>query len=310
MGSLSSLNGLWSNGRMKVRIGIAPPPGDGAGRFAETVDRAEAAGVDSLWLSEIVFGSSVEPFVGMGYALARTRRLKVGTGVAILPGRNPVLVAKQLASLAALAPKRVLPAFGLQPARPEEKELFPVPGGSRGAVFDESMELLRLLLREEGPVTFKGRFHSVQDAEIGPRPAKPLDIWLGGSGPVALRRVGRLADGWLASFLTPEEAGAGRETIEAHAAEAGREIEPDHFGVSLPVAATAIPDELTAALLRRRPGADPATLVPVGWDAARDIIQRYVAEGITKFVVRPAQGPVDIGPWLDDFTRELLPLQN
>jgi probable F420-dependent oxidoreductase len=294
---------------MKVRIGIAPPPADGTDRFAEIVDQAEALRVDSLWLSEIVFGPSVEPFIGMGYALSRTRRLKVGTGVAILPGRNPVLVAKQLASLAALGPGRVLPAFGLQPARPGEKGVFPVPDGSRGAVFDESMELLRLLLAGEGPVTFKGRFHSVRDAEIGPRPAKPLDIWLGGSGPVALRRVGRFADGWLASFLTPEEAGAGRDTIEAHAAEAGREIEPDHFGISLAVAAAGIPEELATAVRRRRPGVDPAELIPVGWDAARDRIGRYVAKGITKFVVRPAVKPAEIGPWLDDFASELMPIQ-
>ncbi|MFC7642773.1 LLM class flavin-dependent oxidoreductase [Streptosporangium lutulentum] len=111
---------------MKVRMGIAPAATESADRFAGTVDRAEALGIDSLWLSEVVFGPSVEPFVGMGYALSRTTRMKVGTGVAILPGRHPVLVAKQLASLSALAPGRVLPAFGLHPARPEEKSVFPI----------------------------------------------------------------------------------------------------------------------------------------------------------------------------------------
>ncbi|MFC4590073.1 TIGR03854 family LLM class F420-dependent oxidoreductase [Sphaerisporangium corydalis] len=295
---------------MKVRIGISAPPADGAGHFAEIVDHAESLGVDSLWLSEIVYGPAVEPFVGMAYALARTTRLKVGTGVAILPGRHPVHVAKQLASLVALAPKRVLPAFGLQPARTRERDLFPVPDGARGAVFDESMELLRLLLGQDGPVTFKGRFHSVEDAEIGPRPARPPDIWLGGAGPIALRRAGLLADGWLASFLTPEEAGAGRATIQAHAADAGREIEPDHFGISLAVAAAAVPDEIAAVILRRRPDADPAELVPVGWEAARELIGRYVAEGITKFVVRPAGPTPRFDTWLEDFARELMPLMS
>lgn len=94
---------------MKVRIGIAPTATESAAHFAETVDRAEALGIDSLWLSEVVFGPSVEPFIGMGYALSRTARLKVGTGVAILPGRHPVLVAKQLVSLAALAPAGYCP---------------------------------------------------------------------------------------------------------------------------------------------------------------------------------------------------------
>ncbi|GAA5066705.1 putative F420-dependent oxidoreductase [Thermocatellispora tengchongensis] len=294
---------------MKVRIGIAPPPGEPADRLPGTVDRAEELGIDSLWLSELVYGPSAEPVAGMAYALARTTRLKVGTGVAILPGRHPVLVAKQLASLAALAPGRVLPAFGLQPARPEERALFPLPGdGNRGAVFDEAMRLLRLLLTQD-TVTFKGEFYRVEDAHIGPRPVKPLDIWLGGSGPAALRRVGRLADGWLASFLTPEQAGAGRAAIMAHAEEAGREIEPDHYGISLAVAAEAIPAEVAAAVRRRAPGADPAALVPVGWPAAREAVERYVAQGITKFVVRPA-GPVpDTGEWLAEFAAEMSPLQ-
>ena len=75
-------------------------------------------------------------------------------------------------------------------------------------------------------MTFHGEFFSVDSRRRRPRPARPLDIWLGGSALGALRRVGRLGDGWLASFLTPAEAGAGRQAIEAAAAEAGRGIEP------------------------------------------------------------------------------------
>ncbi|MFG1972670.1 TIGR03854 family LLM class F420-dependent oxidoreductase [Nonomuraea fuscirosea] len=293
---------------MKVRIGIAPPPGDTPGHLAGLAQRAEALGIDSLWLSELVHGPSVEPVVGMAYTLAVTRRLKVGTGVAILPGRHPVRVAKQLASLAALGPKRVLPAFGLAPARPAEREAFPVPG-PRGAVFDESLELLRLLLRQE-KVTFHGEFFTVENAGVGPLPAKPLDIWVGGSGERALRRAGRLADGWLASFLTPDQAAAGRTAIAAHAAEAGREIEADHYGTSLAVAAAEIPATAIDAIARRNPGADPAEIVPVGWAAARDLIERYVEAGITKFVVRPAAPVPSAERWLDEFADHLMPLQN
>src|SRR6202035_4175036 len=130
------------------------------GRFGAAVDALEAAGVDSLWLPEMVYGSLVDPFIGMAHALARTSKLKVGTGVAVLPGRHPVLVAKQLASLAALAPGRVLPVFGLRPARRPEAAAFPV-NGSRAAVFDESMELLRLLLTQDN-VSFAGQFFTVE----------------------------------------------------------------------------------------------------------------------------------------------------
>lgn len=297
---------------MKVRVGIAPGGYGDPGRFAGIVDRLEEIGVDSLWLQEMVFGPLVEPFTGMAHALSRTEHLKVGTGVAVLPGRHPVLVAKKLATLAGLAPGRVLPTFGLQPARPSERALFPVPPGRRGAVFDESLELLRLLLRQEN-VSFTGQYFSVEGASVGPLPPKPIDIWTGGSAPGALRRAGRLADGWLGSFLTPDESRAAREAIQACAAEAGREIEPDHFGVSLAVATDSIPDEVVTAVWQRRPGTDPVALVPTSWADARRMIEEYVDAGLTKFVVRPAEVSPAAGAFdefLDHFVSDLMPLQN
>ena len=304
---------------MKVRIGIGLGGSGTPGEFAGAVDMLEDMGADSLWLPEMVFGPLVEPMVGMAHALSRTERLKVGTGISVLPGRNPVLVAKQLASLAGLAPGRVLPVFGLQPARPAERPLFPVPAGRRAAVFDESLELLRLLLRQQ-TVSFTGEFFTVDGAGVAPLPAKPLDIWLGGSAPAALRRVGRLADGWLGSFLTPAETRAARETIQAAADAAGREVEADHFGISLAVATGPVPAELAASVRQRRPDADPASLIPVSWPAARRMIEEYVDAGLSKFVIRPATvpsgsggaaaGAAGLARFLDGFASELMPLQN
>ncbi len=293
---------------MKVRIGIALGPAGAPGGFAAAVDALEQAGVDSLWLPEMVYGPLVEPFIGMAYALSRTARLKVGTGISVLPGRHPVLVAKQLASLAGLAPGRVLPVFGLRPARRSERDLFPVPPGRRAAVFDESLLLLRRLLREDS-VSFDGEFFTVGGASIGPRPAKPLDIWLGGTAPGALRRVGRLADGWLASLITPAEAGAGRAAIEAAAAEAGREVEADHFGISLAVGTEGIPEQMMATVRERRPDADPADLVAASWPDAQRMIEAYVAQGLSKFVVRPAAPAAAADRFLSQFVAEMLPLQ-
>jgi probable F420-dependent oxidoreductase len=291
---------------MKVRIGIAPGP-MAAGELTAVVDRLDDLGIDSLWLSEVVTGPQPDPVVGMAWAAARTRRLKVGTGVSVLPGRHPVLVAKQLASLAALAPGRVLPVFGLQPARDHERAFFPVPG-PRGEVFDEALVVVRRLLTEPR-VTFAGRFFAVEDAGVGQLPTKPLDLWLGGSAPAGLRRVGRLADGWLGSFLTPEEAATAVAEIRRAADEADRAIEEDHYGMSLPVTDGAPDEALVRAIRARRPGADPSTLVPSGWTGARSMIARYVDAGISKFVVRPASAPGSWDRWLDEFVAELLPLQ-
>jgi probable F420-dependent oxidoreductase len=295
---------------MKVRIGVSLGSATGPDEFAAAVDLLEQAGVDSLWLPENVYSRSVEPFTGMAFALSRTRRLKVGSGISVLPGRHPVLVAKQLASLAGLAPKRVLPVFGLQPAQPAERPLFPVPEGQRAAVFDESLTLLRLLLTTK-TVTFHGDFYRVDQASIGPLPAKPLDIWLGGSAPAGLRRVGRLADGWLGSLLTPAEAAQAVSTINRAAADAGRKVDDDHFGLSIPVALDgAIPAALTENIRRRRPDLDPRMLVAAGWDGAQRMIEQHVEAGLSKFVVRPASRFEPFGDFLDGFAQHLMPLQN
>jgi probable F420-dependent oxidoreductase len=294
---------------VKVRIGVSLGPAGAPAEFAAAVDLLEQAGIDSLWLPELVYSSMVEPFTGMAFALSRTTRLKVGSGISVLPGRNPVLVAKQLASLAGLAPRRVLPVFGLQPAQPAERALFPVPEGKRAAVFDESLQLIRLLLSSP-TVSFEGEFFTVSGASVGELAAKPLDIWLGGSAPGGLRRVGRLADGWLGSLLTPAEAGGAITTIQEAAAGAGREVEADHFGLSIPVALDGIPASQLASIRRRRPDADPAELIPVGWAAARALIEQHVEAGLSKFVVRPTATLPSFEAVMDDFVRELVPLQN
>ena len=294
---------------MKVRIGISLGAGEPAD-FPAAVDLLEAAGVDSLWLPETVYTPAVEPFTGIAFALARTTRLKAGSGISVLPGRQPVLVAKQLASLAGLAPGRVLPVFGLQPAAPAERDLFPVPAGQRAAVFDEALTLLRLLLTSPS-VRYSGSFFAVEGASIEPLPGKPLDIWLGGTAPAGLRRVGRLADGWLGSLLTPDETGAAVRVINEAAGAAGREVEPDHFGLSIPVAFGPVPAALAASIARRRPGTVPEDLVADGWAGARRMIAAYVEAGLSKFVVRAAgdQAP-PLPEFVAGFRAELMPLQN
>ncbi len=295
---------------MKIRFGV----GLGAGPEAtpeelpKLVDRLEAVGIDSLWFSELVYTDAVDPFVGMAYALARSTKLKVGTSVVILPGRHPVLVAKQLASLAALAPKRVLPVFGLRSAIPAERDVFVVPEGQRAAVFDESLRLLKSSLSSDG-TDFSGEFFTATSIAVGPRPAKPLDIWLGGSAPAAFRRIGRFADGWLGSFLTPDEARQGRELIEAAAAEAGRAVEPDHYGINVAVAGDGLPDEVLASIRKRRPDVDPTELVADGWPQLHHMIDGYLAAGLTKFVIRPT-GSGSTDEFIDRFAAELLPREN
>jgi probable F420-dependent oxidoreductase len=293
---------------MKIRFGVSLGADTAPDQLASIVDHLETNNVDSLWFSELVYAPAVDPVVGMAYALARTTRLKVGTSVAILPGRHPVLVAKQLASLAAVAPKRVLPVFGLRSAIAAERELFVVPDGERAAVFDEALQVLRAALIDDS-ASYQGRYFTVTGAAVAPLPAHPLDIWLGGSAPAAFRRIGRFGDGWLGSFLTPSEARAGREAIERAAAEAGRQIEPDHFGISLAVADGGLSPELATAARRRRPDVDPGELLAAGWEQLHRQIDGYLDAGLTKFVIRPA-GRAPLNEFIDRFVAELAGRQN
>lgn len=293
---------------MKIRFGVSLGADVAPDALPGVVDHLESTGIDSLWFSELVYSPAVDPFVGMAYALARTTKLKVGTSVAVLPGRHPVLVAKQLASLAALAPKRVLPVFGLRSAMPAERDLFEVPDGQRAAVFDESLKLLRTVLRDD-KVTYEGPFFTVRDVEILPKTAAPLDIWLGGATSAGFRRIGAYGDGWLGSFLTPAEAGQARLEIGAAAEAQGRTVPADHFGINLAVGDGDLPEPVLAAIRRRRPDLDPAELVAGNWPQLHRQLDDYIDAGLTKFVIRPAGG-VSSTAFLESFVEELLPRQN
>jgi alkanesulfonate monooxygenase SsuD/methylene tetrahydromethanopterin reductase-like flavin-dependent oxidoreductase (luciferase family) len=137
-----------------------------------------------------------------------------------------------------------------------------------------------------------------------------LEVWVGGSGPAALARVGRVADGWLGSALTPEEAGRAHRAIEMAAAGAGRFIDPEHFGLSIPYAATE-PDSRTVGLLRSRRSshtddrAELSDLLPVGAAQLRELIKRHADFGLTKFVIRPLDRDASAAALAD----VLLPLQ-
>ena len=109
--------------------------------------------------------------------------------------------------------------------------------------------------------------------------------------------------------MTPAEARAGREAIELAAAQAGRQIEPDHFGISLAVSDGELPPELAAAVRRRRPDIDPGELIAAGWDGLHRQLDAYVEAGLTKFVIRPA-GTAPMDGFIDRFVAELVGRQN
>jgi probable F420-dependent oxidoreductase len=297
---------------VKVRIGfgLGTRTPLAAQPFADLVDTLERLGFDSLWLSERITGPAPDPLVGLAVAAGRTRKLKLGTSVMVLPGRNPVLVAKEWASLDRLSGGRTLPAFGLGIADPAEQQAFGVERGERAAWFDEALPLIRRFWTEDS-VDHEGERFSFHGLTVRPKPVQsPPDVWLGGLAPSELRRVGRLGDGWLPSFITPEEAARGRETIEETAAAAGRAIDPEHYGALLLYARAAVPDGVARVIAARRPGLDPAEVVAVGIPALRATVDRFCAVGFSKFVVVPLEDPPSWQEELAEVGETLLPLQS
>lgn len=275
---------------MKVRIGYGAAAGGAAPNqddFSELVDGLERNGFDSLWLSERVAARSADPLIGLAVAAGRTRRLKLGTSVLVLPGRNPVLLAKEMATLDVLSGGRFLPAFGLGVAEAAEQQAFGVGRGERAAWFDEALPLVRRLWSEDGVDHHGPRFH-LQGVTVRPKPLQhPPEVWLGGAARSELRRAGRLGDGWLPSFCTPEEASAGRQVVEAAAEEASRSIDPEHFGALVVYAVGEPPERLLAAVAARRPGVDPAEIVAIGLHGLHRRLERFIELGFSKLVVVP-----------------------
>ena len=167
---------------MKVRVGFGLGTrtlANDQASYGAVVDALEDLRFDSLWLSERINGDAPDPLVAMAFAAGRTTRLKFGTSVMVLPGRNPVLLAKELATLDRLSNGRLLPAFGLGVVDPREQQAFGVTREERGRIFNESLPLIRRLWLEER-VDHDGEFFHLEGASIQPKPLQqPPDVWLG-----------------------------------------------------------------------------------------------------------------------------------
>ena len=269
---------------MKIRIGVGA---GGASASAEALGEL-VRGLDSLWLSEVLTGPVLDPLIGLAWAAASNPRLKIGT-TALLPGRNVLRLAKQLASLDRLSGGRLLVTLVPGLTYPPEREAIGVDPKQRGAVIDDALPLLRRLWAGE-TVSHDGPAGHFRDVRLAPLPVQqPLEVWLGGNVPAALERCGRLSDGWLPSLCTPEEAAAGRRVIEDAAARAGRAISPEHFGVSVGYASAPIDPDTARTMAARRPRS--LELTPVGYPALRKCIEQFIAVGFSKFVVRPVAVP-------------------
>jgi probable F420-dependent oxidoreductase len=277
-----------------VGLGLMELPFAGARDYWRWVDLCEAGGADSIWQTDRIVSSQpmLECMTAMAALAGRTRRIKFGVNVVSLAMRDPVLVAKQCATVDVLSEGRLLPAFGIgSPNAPEWKALG-LDTSTRGRRTDEALEIVRRLWREDG-VDFAGEHFRLTGATISPKPVQAdLPMWIGGSSPAAIRRTARIGTGWQAGPETPAEAGPIVAAIKAAATAAGRTIDDDHYGASFPFHFGRAGDEplqRAFAAYAKRTGREPTRYFAVG-DAGVIVerIAEYIAAGVSKFILRPA----------------------
>jgi probable F420-dependent oxidoreductase len=169
-----------------------------------------------------------EVFVLFGYLAAITESVELVTGVLILPQRQTALVAKQAAEVDVLSRGRLRLGIGVG-WNPVEYEALGQDFGTRGARSEEQIEVLRALWAEPA-ITYRGRWHTIVDAGIEPRPPRGgIPIWIGGTAEAVLRRVARIGDGWLPQQPPNAESAATLQRLRAYTAEAGRSA--DDIGI-------------------------------------------------------------------------------
>jgi probable F420-dependent oxidoreductase len=294
---------------MKVRFAVAPPPGafdaEALASFAVT---AEALGFDTIWLSDVPLGPIGDPLLSLADLAVRTTTLKLGANVVPI-GRNPMILARQLAQLDRQSGGRLLLSFVPGIDQPGERAALGLPKGDRWAMIERDIGLLRRWWAGER-VDHHDDTLDLDAISVGPTPLQdPLEIWLGGAGPRALARVGRSADGWLTANVAPSEAQAARLVVLEHAAEAGRTIDPEHFGISMPYARSPLAAERTAALRARRPDGDIHDIVPAGDSELVDLLERHISAGLSKFVLRPLDADLPAADQLAWLAEVVLPRQ-
>jgi probable F420-dependent oxidoreductase len=187
-------------------------------------ERKRPGGFEGPYDKDVAFH---EPLTFFAFAAAVTERLGFASTVMILPQRQTALVAKQCAEVAILSGNRLRLGVGIG-WNAVEYEALDVPFKQRGARMDEQVELMRRLWSED-VFEHRGRFHTVDNAGINPRPSKLVPIWFGASAPAALKRCGRLGDGWMPLGSPNDTSRQQLEVIKAERTAAGRSM--DDFGI-------------------------------------------------------------------------------
>jgi probable F420-dependent oxidoreductase len=295
--------------------------------LVRVVEAAEGSGYDSVWAGDHVLVPAeakrmrffADPFVTLAFVAGRSSTLLLGTSVVIAPLRNPLVLAKQAATLDFICNGRLILGLGAGWLQ-REFEYLGVPFHERGQRFDETLRILKAAWASV-PAQFSGRFYTFDDAVLEPQPVQPGGpaIWIGGTSDRALRRAALLGDGWHADDLQASEVARVRERLSALAAPAGRKVD-----VSTRVTTRVMDVAMTSASAPTRAegyyrGADAWSGIVGRGPELLEQVAEYAAAGSTHFIAQFEHQTVEqhvgairvfadvvIKPWRRD-ERQVLP---
>ncbi len=296
---------------VRVGVGLATFGFEERGGWFRLVERLEEAGIDSVWQTDRLVSKEpyLEAMTAMAALAGATERIKFGMNAVVVGFRDPLVLAKQCATIDFLSGGRLLPVFGVGTDHAPEWAATGKDAARRGRRANEALEILRRLWSEES-VDFDGEFFRYHGARIAPRPVQqPLPLWIGGSSKAAIRRTARLGTGWLAGITPADEIGPVIRAIQAELIEVGRAIDPEHFGASVPYR-IGPGDDPAIERFARAGGGDPGRILATG-DASVviDRIAAYLRAGASKFVLLPlATGERDIRDQVERLLAEVVPV--
>jgi len=207
-----------------IAIGASATGAPSGDEMAALARHVEAVGFDSLQVGDHIqwYADIHEATVLMATFAAVTERISIASDVIILPLRDPVLIAKTIASLDVLSGGRVVFGVGLGGDNPAEYAAMRIPMSERGSRADESLEIIRGLFEHER-FSYAGRHFTIDHVAIAPRPLQArLPVWVGGTSEGALRRAARFGDGWISAFASEQKFRRLGDQLRGLLAERGR----------------------------------------------------------------------------------------
>ena len=279
----------------RIGFGLLNYPFDDGRAFFRWVELLEKSHVDSVWQSDRLISTDnyLESLSALASLAGCTEKIKFGMNAIVMPLRDPLVLAKQCATIDFLSNGRLLPMFGVGYPQAAEWAATGRSAEHRGSIANEMFELIARLWSEES-VTFAGRYFQYKNASIAPRPVQqPLPLWIGGTSDAAIKRTAKLGSGWIGGIASVEDVRSTIAGIKTEAVKYGRKIDDDHYGTSLAFRIGSPDDDAvrnSPFVKRTGIGAniDVNPLFCIGSSAdltAR--LKEYVAVGATKFVLFP-----------------------